>query len=234
MAKGADYDRTIWQGNFNTYMAKAEQEILERIARELFRGEIPRYLDFACGTGRIAQVMELFAETSIGVDVSETMIEQACEKCPNTEFLLGDITRDNLGIEPVDVVTAFRFFGNAQDELRKSALRAINGLLRESGHLVINNHRNPSSIRNRLLRMRGEELDVDLSFAKLTRLLKESGFRVLRTYGIGLWLFRSKLMRPELLNSPRAPWLESLSKLPGTGPLCPDFVLVARKVSSEI
>ena len=39
-----------------------------------------------------------------------------------------------------DLVTSFRFFGNAQDELRSSALAAINRHLRPQGYLIINNH----------------------------------------------------------------------------------------------
>ncbi|MBV9478297.1 MAG: class I SAM-dependent methyltransferase [Acidobacteria bacterium] len=228
--KGADYDRDLSRGDFNTYMTEREGEILERIAAKFFPGGIPRYLDFACGTGRITQRVSAHAAESYGVDVSANMVEQARLKCPRTTFIVRDLTRDSAGIAPVNLVTSFRFLGDAQDELRRGALKAIHDLLVPGGYFVFNNHLNPWSIHNTLLRMSGKGERVDLTWTKLRRLLREAGFKIVASYGIGFWLVRYKLDRPEVFRSPLVRVLEPVSKFPPLVPFCPDAVFVAQRV----
>ena len=205
LEKGEGYDRNISSGGFDTYMADRKRENLSRVIPQLFPDRIPRFLDFACGTGRITQLMEQMAEQSFGVDVSESMVEQARRKCTRTTFIIRDLTRDESPVESVDLVSAFRFFGNAQDELRASALLAINRILVGGGYLILNNHRNPLSIRNLMLRPSGRMPLVDLSYGKLKKLLKDAGFRIVRGYGIGFWVIAYRHERPEILTSRVAP-----------------------------
>jgi len=230
LQKGEDYDESLSRCNFDSYMTERENKILLSVVPKLFQGKVPRYLDFACGTGRITQLIETMAENSYGVDVSQRMVEQARRKCTCTNFILGDITREDLGIKPVDLVTAFRFFGNAQDELRCAALRAINRLLVENGYLIFNNHRNPWTLWNTLHRLMGDKVSVDLHYHKLKHLLIESGFKITRIYGVGFWVLRDKLAQPEVLGSQVAKFLEPISKVPVLAPFCPDMVIIARKI----
>ncbi len=230
LAKGVDYDRDLGEPGFDAYMAGRERDILVRIVPRLFPNRIPRYLDFACGTGRITQLIEPMAEVSLGIDISKSMIAEARGKCRRTVFMVGDPTREQPAIEPVHLVSAFRFFGNAQDELRRSALAAIHALLVSRGFLIINNHRNAWSLHRLLMRCRGESDGANLSYRRLNRLLAECGFQLLRTYGIGFWVVRHRLKRPEALNSPAARFLEPVSNLRVLGPFCPDAVIVARKL----
>ena len=230
LRKGKDYDRDLSHGDFDTYMTHLEGKILSKVVSQLFPSGIPRYLDFACGTGRITQQMEPLAKASYGVDVSPSMMEQARRKCPRTTFFLRDITAEKLDIPSVNLVTAFRFFGNAQDDLRRSVLKALHGLLAHGGYLVINNHRNPGSINNRLLRLRGESFEENLSHGKLRRLLGDAGFSIERTYGIGLWMVLGRLNRPEVFSSRLVQVVEPLSRIGPMGAFCPDAVIVARRV----
>ena len=48
---GEDYDRELERGDFDTYMAVHEAELLESIVKRLYPRGVPRYLDFACGSG---------------------------------------------------------------------------------------------------------------------------------------------------------------------------------------
>src|SRR3954454_9558254 len=98
LAKGEDYDRDLSRGDFDTYMTAREREILARIVPRLFPGGVPRYLDFACGTGRITQMMEALSAESFAVNISEAMMDQARRKCARTTFLLRDVTREEAGI----------------------------------------------------------------------------------------------------------------------------------------
>lgn len=232
--KGTDYDEHLATSPISAYMAEREKEILSRIITRLFPVTIPRYLDFACGTGRITQLLERRADESFGLDISEKMVEQAKRKCSRTTFILGDATCEKQGIDPVNLVTAFRFFGNAQDELRLSALHTISSLLNDGGYLIFNNHRNPWAVRMLLLRLTGDRVREDLDFGKLKSLLSATGFKIVRTYGIGFWIFCSRLNRTEVLNSRLARLLETLSRLKFLGPFCPDAVIVARKRSRPL
>ena len=235
LERGADYDAALAYDPFDAFLAARERALLlEAVARAFPRG-IPRYLDFACGTGRITQLVAPLAVQSYGVDVSETMLAQARAKCPGTTFLLRDLTHEPAGIEPVQLVTAFRFFGNAQDELRRDAIRAMHAVLAEHGILILDNHRNPWTVRQGIRRLVGDRANdtgdgrLDLNHWKLRRLLIGGGFEVVSLRGIGFWLFRARLAQAGVLESRTAGLLESASRLPILGRFSPAYVLVARK-----
>jgi ubiquinone/menaquinone biosynthesis C-methylase UbiE len=227
--RGEDYDAELTESPFEKYISLQETRILGSLVQQLFPHGIDRHLDFACGTGRITCLIAPKARTSYGVDVSPQMMEQARKRCPKTEFVLRDVTREPLSLAPFDLVTAFRFFGNAQDELRVSALRAIWAMLKPGGYLIINNHRNLWCIRNLALRLTGNAPDGDLSYGKLRRLLHQEGFQVISKQGIGVWIVRAAFMDTHILESKLARVLERLSRLEPLAILSPDAVIVVRK-----
>jgi len=148
--RGESYDQFISSSPADAYMDKWEAIRLREILARLFAGrKIGRYMDFACGTGRITKVMEAYATESIGVDISESMIAKAKENTAATSFVHADLTREDPELGKFNVVSSFRFFGNAQDELRHDALRAITKYLEVGGLLIINNHRNPNQCREK-------------------------------------------------------------------------------------
>ncbi len=227
--RGCSYDKYLTDEPFDAYMTEIEHNILRKIIPSLFPNTLPTYLDFACGTARITSLVSPLTKHSFGVDISESMLEKAKEKCPSTTFVHKDITKESLDIEPVDLITSFRFFGNAQDSLRSEALAKLNKLLKKDGYLLINNHRNPWSLKYILGRITGGESELDLSPRKLQNLLNKNGFRIKKTYGIGTWVFRNSLINSRRLNSKLARYLELLSKLPGVHLISPDAVIIAQK-----
>lgn len=233
LLKGADYDENLAADPFSAYMTRLEGEILRHVFQTHFNGTAPRYLDFACGTGRILSQFENLATESYGVDVSENMVEQARGKCAKTTFFLTDLTKERLDIPEVDLITSFRFFGNAQDELRASVLAALNRHLVPGGLLVVNNHRNPGAVQAVLNRLTGGRDSMDLTYWKFRRLLGQAGFRLERAYGIGWWLLRYGFNTDKTLNSGIGRLLEPISRLGIMAPICPDAVIVARKISSS-
>jgi SAM-dependent methyltransferase len=230
LAKGGDYDQALARDPLDAYMARRERELLLTLVSRLYPAGLRRSLDFACGTGRISQLLDGISAQPFAVDVSATMLAEAIRKCPRTMFFTQDITAAPLPIEPVELVTAFRFFGNAEDELRRTALQAIWRCLVPGGFLVLNNHRNPWSVPSLVLRAAGERVPLDLHYWKLKKLLRRAGFRVRRTYGLGGWIYRAKLLRPELLDSRWADAFEQLSRFRLAGPWCPDAVIVAQRM----
>jgi hypothetical protein len=127
-----------------------------------------------------------------------------------------------------DMITSFRFFGNAQHELRIAALRAIAGMLNPSGHLVINSHRNPLSLAAMLHALTGGDPEMDLHYFKLKRLLAEHGLRIVFLRAIGVWMFRSRMLGSvDVDNAPDLP--ERMFQWPVFAPFAPDLLLVAQK-----
>jgi len=230
LLKGSVYDATLAQEAFSIYSENIQKELIARFVDSTLGGKIPRHLDFACGTGRMTSYFAGLARESFGVDVSESMIGEAQRKCPNTKFFLQDITRNDLDLAPVDVVSAFRFFGNAQESLRREALNAISRRLLPGGYLIINNHRNPITPLYLMHRLGGGHDRVDFTYFGMRRLLVAAGFQIVRTWGIGWWVMLARMTYPPALASSAARLLEPLSRLPPVGPFCPDMLVIARKV----
>ena len=227
---GADYDTHLQERPFDAYMTAWEAHHVPAIVKGLFPQGLDRYLDFACGTGRITSQIAPLARRSVGVDVSPSMLEQARRKCPQTHFHCGDITRDDVDLGQFDLVSSFRFFGNAQDELREAALAAITQRMAPGGLLLINSHRNPRALYALLGRLAGADAGgMDLTLTKLRRLLERHGLTITRLQPIGVWLFRARLMHEARADSAAAISNERRFSRPAVAAVAPDTIVVARK-----
>lgn len=229
LASGPSYDSNISASPFDNYLAKWEALHLARIVPRLFPLGVPRYLDFACGTGRILGQLAPLARETVGIDISPSMLAEATRRVPTARLVHGDLTRDALALGTFDLVSAFRFFGNAQQSLREGVLRAIRDVLAPRGYLVLNNHRNPHALSALVGTLRNHPSGADLTHRKLRRTLTAAGFDVVERHPIGAWMFRGSLMasagsRPEreARNEHRfgASWWSSIA---------PDTVIVARR-----
>ena len=154
IGKGAEYEAHYQTQAWDRFLWSREQEILLKILNKYFANRDVHLLDFACGTGRIASLLENRVTTSTGVDVSESMLSIAGEKLERTEIIRADITKENIfKNRKFNLITAFRFFLNAEPELRLAAIKALAELLAEDGILVFNNHHNTGSPWIRLLNL---------------------------------------------------------------------------------
>ncbi|MBS0444992.1 MAG: methyltransferase domain-containing protein [Proteobacteria bacterium] len=231
VASGDTYDARLADSPFDNYMAAWEQRLLPGLIRRFYPDGIDRYLDFACGTGRITQQIAPLAKHSTAVDISPGMLEQARAKCPDTRFLVADLTQDSIDIGQFDLASAFRFFGNAQDELREGALGAIVRRLAPGGHLLINSHRNPRAFYAVFEKMTGGTAmaGMDLTLPKLRGLLERHGLEIVALRPIGAWMYRTRIMLTTQPDAPRALRNEALFSSPLFGPIAPDALIVARK-----
>ena len=144
--KGAEYEAYYQNKAWQRFLWSREQEIILRILEKHFAGRDVHLLDFACGTGRITEFLENRVKTSTGVDVSGSMLAIAREKLKRTELIETDITAENI-LKPrkFNLITAFRFFLNAEPQLRSEAMETLAELLDENGYLIFNNHQNSGS-----------------------------------------------------------------------------------------
>lgn len=127
-------------------------EVEKSILNELFLriDKTKDVLDFACGTGRVAKFIENYGfENVFGFDVSDEMLKIASKKLNRTELINVDINKQDIikYKNKFGLVTAFRFFLNAEDELKDITFKNINRLIKKDGYLVFNVHGNKNSLR---------------------------------------------------------------------------------------
>lgn len=158
-----------------------------------FPAGVDRYLDFACGSGRVLATIAPRAADPVGVDVSDKMLAVARQRAPAATLEQRDITREPYAGEQFDLVTAFRFFLNAEPELRRDALRALHARLKHDGVLIVNLHGNPWSMRAVGATVRRLVLREPINYLSLrafAKLLREAGFEIQEWRGFGLMVAR--------------------------------------------
>lgn len=156
--------------------------LLSTLRAQRARGAV-RYLDFACGTGRILEVGASVFEDVTGIDVSPDMLEVARERVPQAKIVRADVTRDDIGSAAAefDCVTMFRFLLNAEPALRREVLQWIAAHMRPGAILIGNNHMAAASL-NGLATQVAEALAPrsrnHMSRATVEALLRDTGFRI--------------------------------------------------------
>lgn len=202
---------TVYQARFRDRPGRAAMWALEeQLIRDIYTRIAPqRALDFATGTGRIVSTLEkhLPGCEFHGIDISSDMLAVARTQCARATLheMDGRQALKHFGEGTFDVVSAFRFFPNAEPSLREAAARQIAGLTRPGGHVVLNNHRSFWSIPYVLMRARGND---DGSYgsrnADMKRLFLDKGFSCVHQYSLGVWPqtdFRSVLLPWSMTNA---------------------------------
>lgn len=183
---GADYVSIYEKGYYAGLWRDVERPLVNSILAR-FGGPSRSCLDFACGTGRLTEVAALHFGDVVGVDVSSAMLTAA--KVPSNVTLLNrDITTDALGRE-FDVALAFRFFLNADEQLRHEVLAALNAHLKVGGMLVANIHMSASSpmgfAYGLLDWLAGKEAHRRVSKRELVKWVSAHGFEVVEVVSYG-------------------------------------------------
>jgi SAM-dependent methyltransferase len=218
--KGDRYDAIYAPGSaLAFYWDHFERPYLERqFARAKSEHPVGRYLDFACGTGRILGVGAASFDDAVGIDVSEAMSDLAREKVPGARIVRADVLTESVDVGTFDVITLFRFLLRA-GVLREDILHWLRGVISDDGILIVNNHRNARSIRGLMYRI-GHRIHKDgfenelLTDPQVEAMLRGCGFEVIEEYGFGsVPSFRGHLLLP------RRVLLALERRLAGSGPL---------------
>lgn len=183
-----------YQARFQKKPGRAAMWELEKpLLQDIFQNLAPRRaLDFATGTGRIVSELEKCLPDCEfhGTDISEDMLAIARAQCKRVTLHLIDGRRalEVCGREAFDVVSAFRFFPNADRQLREDAADQIAGLTKPGGYVVVNNHRSFWSISYLAMRAVGNN---DGSYGSrnvdIKKLFLDRGFSCVRSYSLGVW-----------------------------------------------
>ncbi len=181
--KGQSYHAAFSDDPYRNMVWQFEKGVLDRILTVFYRNFEIHHFDFACGTGRILAYLEDRTKSSVGVDLSPSMLEVARKNKRSAEIIEADLTRsDVLGDRKFNMITAFRFFPNAKAELRMEAMQMLSRHLDDNGYLVFNNHRNTGSARNRLARLFGRRGYRGMSIAEVKALLTENQLEIVKIY----------------------------------------------------
>ena len=229
LCKGEDYDDELSANAWEAYTAAIELTIIDEVIIDRFSEGPRRCMDFACGTGRLTCFLQERVPYCLGVDISSSMLAVAKVKCDKSYFLQCDLTRHRVSIGLFDLITAFRFFGNAQDALRVEVLSVLNNYLMPDGILVLNNHRNPHAVRNLIHRCTGGRTDMDLTLSKLQQHTRACKFRVVEIYGVGAWSVRHRWTSWVTRPSKTLRTVERMTRSRVFARFAPDMVVVLRK-----
>jgi len=198
--KGEQYEQRYNTDRWYRSLWLREQQALKNIVETYFAGRPVHLLDFACGTGRIIGFLEPMIADAVGVDVSQSMLEVARQNLKRTEIIQADLTKDSvLAGRKFNLITAFRFFLNAETELRKAALRTLVPLLSPDGLLVFNNHRNRTSPLVRL-KYRGRRKRNFMSMQEMRDMVGQFGLKIIRIYPVGFLSVHHVKLPPAINN----------------------------------
>lgn len=184
--RGNDYDENFIKYHGRRIIWNYEKKYLSECMRHI---EPDRVLDFATGTGRIAtEIKKINPLTEVyGIDISKSMLDIAISKNNNIKYIQLDCKDLDAFFEPAsfDLVTAFRFFPNADHELRYIASKQLTLLIKPGGYLLFNNHKNASSP-SFFLRRAKANLDTGVWNSELLSLFLNN-FKIVGTRSYGLW-----------------------------------------------
>ena len=187
MYQKRDYSRVMWL---------IEQDCLTDCLQRMRKThERIEHLDFACGTGRVLAFLEDKADTSTGIEISEQMAAIAQTKITSATIHCKDITPPDAEVEGTyDLITAFRFFLNAEPALRVAAINALRSRMRdESSRFFFNNHGNLFSHKilfwplHRLRHGKNWRSEGNyMRHSEVKKLLHDAGFEIEWTRGCGM------------------------------------------------
>jgi len=227
--KGRLYHAAFTDNPYRSMVWGFEKSILDRILTLFYKDAEIHHLDFACGTGRILAYLQARTKSAVGVDLSPSMLEVASRNNQSAEIVEADLTRDDvLGDRKFNLITAFRFFPNAEPALRSEAMNVLARHLEDDGYLVFNNHKNTGSARNRLARLLGRRRYQGMSIAEAETLLAENGLEIAKTYHLCVFPAseRHMLLPPFLLRHIDG----ILSRIPALCNYGQDLVFVCKRI----
>jgi SAM-dependent methyltransferase len=224
------YDEDLWDPR----AAKGLDWLVEqRLLADVLRTSVPpgarSAADFACGTGRVLEFLSRYFPSPVGIDISPDMLALARARNPRATLILGDVTVvPGLAPCPFDLITAFRFFLNAEPSLRSQVLAWMSDSLGPGGVVVANFHLNPASLRGTYLRLRTARATRPqmMSVGRARQLFEAHGFTVRGILGYSFLPYRRD---GRALLAPAARQAAE-NRLAGTGLLLPvagSFLLVA-------
>ena len=149
--------------------------------------------DFACGTGRVLEFLGRFSPPRSVLTYRRTCWRWLVPGVPRATLILGDVTTmPGLAPGPFDLITAFRFFLNAEPPLEVRSWPGCELRCSQAGLIVANFHLNPASLRGMYLRLRMNPAGrvPMMGIADARQLFADNGFTVRQILGYSFLPYR--------------------------------------------
>lgn len=206
-AKPLEYEKQYAKRSYGEIIWTIEKQQLLDFLLGFRQGKLRiDYLDFAAGTGRIISALEDHVDSAVGIEISPVMAEIAQNKLQHGRIVCKDITLTDSPIEgKYDLITAFRFFLNAEPELKRTAMDSLVKRLKdESSRLIFTNHGNLWSHKLLMwpvhaIRRAGKgyiEQGNYMTLKQARRLAGESGLIIENVMGCGVLSSKSEWLIP--------------------------------------
>ena len=187
--KGEDYHERFNILPGRKIIWNIEKKILDKFLEE--KNNID-HLDFAGGTGRISSHLHFKCKKRYLIDASEKMINEAKKNLNDVIFINDDFTKIENFEEKFDLVTAFRFFPNAEPDLRDNAMNFISKHLSEDGCLIFNNHKNFWSLPFFFKRLTFRSDGFGMTHKEVEKIVKKYNLKIIDYYSCGLFFESEK------------------------------------------
>lgn len=187
--RGEGYDKKI-ENEFELFTWNLEKHFLKKIVEDFLKNDKDvKYLDFACGTGRIIAflVNEIGINNAVGLDMSESMLAEAKKKT-NAKFICGNIieNKELLKDQKFDLITIFRLFLNLEKNNREVILKNVSRYLKDDGCIALNNHINRYSLvgfQFWIRRLLGNKKVINTATQKeFEKMIRNSGLKIEKIY----------------------------------------------------
>jgi predicted TPR repeat methyltransferase len=226
--KGEAYAKAFTDKPYRRMVWELEKNIFNDILNKYYSNKEINHFDFACGTGRILHFLANRSNTSTGVDLSPSMLAVARKNNKTAEIIETDLTRnDVLGERKFNLITAFRFFPNAQSELRNEAMQVITKHITVNGYIVFNNHMHSGSLRYRLAKLIGRAKSDGMSSTEVNALIKGHNLETVSIYHLCVTpLSEGRMYVPRVILQP----VEKLfARIPSFQNLAQNLIYVCKK-----
>ena len=162
-----------------------EKKILDKFLLNSINLE---YLDFAGGTGRILNYLQKKCKKKYLIDSSRKMVEHAKSKIKDVNYIDKDFNEITNFDQKFDLITAFRFFPNAEPLLREKAMKFISEHLKKDGYLILNNHKNFWSVPFFFKRLTFRSDGFGFTHKDIQSLLRRNNLKIVDFYSCGLFI----------------------------------------------
>ncbi len=230
---GRFYDQTFAGKRTGFYFNSFEKPFLHQLFFELSQKLRGPVLDFACGTGRITRILAQYFNDVSGIDLSGEMLKEAKQSLPAVKFMQVDISRDEIACPTYSLICAFRFFLNAQPELRAASLDWIHKHLCQNGLFLVNNHLRAASVKGaftRLLKSAGLSERNYLIEQDFVELLRQHGFAAEKVFSY--CLLPGSHCFPPLSPALRLRLEKMLERIPACSNLAEQSIYLCRRLPS--
>jgi ubiquinone/menaquinone biosynthesis C-methylase UbiE len=110
-----------------------------RRLHQFFGNDGRQYIDLACGTGPHIRHFVDFGYHSSGLDINQPMLEIAQQRCPEAQFILGNMSEFTVA-EPVDLISCFLYSLHYCADLQKlqDCITSVHKALKPEGVFCFN------------------------------------------------------------------------------------------------